>query len=184
MSVGNIMQLGEMIANFFAALLLACILGAIFVLASQPIWPEQAMGRMVILVPPDGVTTGSIKAVTHSQLPDSVEGNLVQPRPQRNAFELGQVRQATRTLGLSTLQSTLLMKRPATLAREAGLDNDTARDPARLPSPPMIGGEGLPQDKYDRRTGVGGGVSARRSTAREAMKSANCVARGPNLFLP
>jgi hypothetical protein len=78
------MQLGEMIANFFAALLLACILGAIFVLASQPIWPEQAMGRMVILVPPDGVTTGSIKAVTHSQLPDSVEGNLVQPRPQRN----------------------------------------------------------------------------------------------------
>jgi hypothetical protein len=75
------MQLGEMIANLFAALLLACVVGAVFFFATQPIWPEHHKGRMMILVPADAITTGSIKATTHPHLPNVIDENLVQPRP-------------------------------------------------------------------------------------------------------
>ncbi|MBZ9761249.1 hypothetical protein LB553_10215 [Mesorhizobium sp. CA8] len=77
------MQLGEIIANLFAALLLACILGAVFLVATQPIWPDHHKGQMVVLPPADAITTGSIKATTHPHLPNAVDGNLVQPRPSR-----------------------------------------------------------------------------------------------------
>lgn len=76
------MQLGEMIANLFAALLFICILAVVLLVSSQPLLPEHHNGKMVILLPPDTITTGSIKTSTHPNLPAQVHGNLVQPRPQ------------------------------------------------------------------------------------------------------
>jgi hypothetical protein len=78
------MQLGEIIANLFAALLLACVLGVVFFFAAQPIWPDHHKGKIVILMPADAITTGSIKATTHPHLPNVVDGNLVRPRPPRH----------------------------------------------------------------------------------------------------
>lgn len=75
------MQLGEMIANLFAALLLICILAIVLFVSSQPLLPEHHKGKMVILLPPDAITTGSIKTSTHPNLPAQVDGNLMQPRP-------------------------------------------------------------------------------------------------------
>ncbi|RWB67669.1 MAG: polymerase [Mesorhizobium sp.] len=76
------MQLGQVIANFFAALLLPCILSVVFLLAGEPLWPEDDKARMVILSQPDA--TASIKAPTHPHLPDSVDIRLVHPRPERS----------------------------------------------------------------------------------------------------
>ena len=78
------MQLGEIIANVFAALLLFFVLAAVIVVANEPLWPEHHKGRMVILIPRDAITTGSVKATAHAHLPNVVDGSLVQPRPQRH----------------------------------------------------------------------------------------------------
>jgi hypothetical protein len=76
-------QLGEMIANVFAALLLMCVLLVVVFVAGHPLWPADNKGKMVILLPPDAITTGSITAPTHLHLPDAIDGDLVQPRPRR-----------------------------------------------------------------------------------------------------
>ncbi|CDX55579.1 conserved exported hypothetical protein [Mesorhizobium plurifarium] len=75
------MQLGHMIANLFAVVLLMCVLATVIVIAGQPIWPDAHKPKMVILLPPDAITTGSIKAPTHTHLPNQVDAGLVQPRP-------------------------------------------------------------------------------------------------------
>ncbi|TGS69014.1 polymerase [Mesorhizobium sp. M3A.F.Ca.ET.201.01.1.1] len=78
------MQLGEIIANFFAALLLLCILSVVFLLAGKPLWPDEGQARMVILLPADAFTTAAIKAPTHLHLPDNIDTRIVQPRPERD----------------------------------------------------------------------------------------------------
>ncbi|TGS71488.1 polymerase [Mesorhizobium sp. M3A.F.Ca.ET.174.01.1.1] len=75
------MQLGEIIANFFAALLMLCVLSMVFLLAGKPLWPEEGKARMVLLLPPDAITTASIKAPTHPHLPESIDAGLLQPKP-------------------------------------------------------------------------------------------------------
>ena len=75
------MQLGEIIANIFAALLVACILAFVFLLAGKPLWPQHE-AKMVILLPPDVMTTSSVKPTrSHTDLPESFDIKLVQPRP-------------------------------------------------------------------------------------------------------
>lgn len=54
------MQLGEIIANVIAALLLMCSLAVAFFVVGKPLWPERE-AKMVVLLPPDAMTTGSIK---------------------------------------------------------------------------------------------------------------------------
>lgn len=77
------MQLGKMIANLFAALLLICILAVVLLVSSQPLLPEHHKGKMVILLPPDTITTGSMKTSTHPNLPAQVDAKLFQQRPPR-----------------------------------------------------------------------------------------------------
>ena len=77
------MNLGEMIANTFAAVLLILLFTIVFVLAGKPLFPRRE-AKMVILMPPDGTTTGSIRAPTHLHLPDTLDLTLVQPRPERD----------------------------------------------------------------------------------------------------
>ncbi|TIQ37205.1 MAG: polymerase [Mesorhizobium sp.] len=74
------MQLGELIANLFAAMLLMCVLAIVFFLFGKPLWQQQD-AKMVIVLPPDAVTTGSVKAPPHPSLPDTIDAGLVQPRP-------------------------------------------------------------------------------------------------------
>ncbi|PBC02372.1 polymerase [Mesorhizobium sp. WSM3860] len=75
------MQLGEIIANMFAALLLMCVVALVFFAGGRPLWPDRE-AKMVILLPPDAMTTGSVKALAHVSLPDAFDIRLVQPRPQ------------------------------------------------------------------------------------------------------
>jgi hypothetical protein len=74
------MRLGVMIANVFTALLLVSILVLVFWLAGKPLFAHRE-AKMVILLPPDAVTTGSLRAPAHLQLPDTLDLRLVQPRP-------------------------------------------------------------------------------------------------------
>jgi len=74
------MRLGEIIAETFAALLLICILAVVFFLGGKPFWPEH-QAKMTILLPPDAMTTGSVKRSTYPNLPDTVDPKLIQPRP-------------------------------------------------------------------------------------------------------
>lgn len=77
------MQLGEIIANLFAALILICALVAMFVMANQPLWPHRD-AKMVILLRPDTIATGAIRAPSHPRLPDEVDAGLIQPRPDQD----------------------------------------------------------------------------------------------------
>ncbi len=75
------MHIGEIIANLFAVVLLLCVIAVAFFAAGKPLWPVRE-ANMVILLPPDAITTGSIRAPTHPHLPDKVDSVIVQPRPQ------------------------------------------------------------------------------------------------------
>jgi hypothetical protein len=74
------MQIGEMIANVFAALLLLGVLAVILFVSTQPLLPEHHKGKMVILVPQGAITTGSLKTSTHPNLPVEIDSNVLQPR--------------------------------------------------------------------------------------------------------
>ncbi|MDX8483218.1 polymerase [Mesorhizobium sp. VK24D] len=54
------MQPGEIIANAFAALLLAVLIAGIFLVFGRPLWPERRAG-MEVLIPVDPATTGSVR---------------------------------------------------------------------------------------------------------------------------
>ncbi|AZO28480.1 MULTISPECIES: polymerase [unclassified Mesorhizobium] len=54
------MQLGSIIANIFAALLLICALAIGFFIFGKPLWPEDR-ARMAIVLPIDTATTASVK---------------------------------------------------------------------------------------------------------------------------
>ena len=74
------MQLGEIIANTFAALLVMGVMAVVFLIAGKPLWPQYE-AKMEILPPTDAMTTGSVKRSTRPKLPEAVDPRLVQPRP-------------------------------------------------------------------------------------------------------
>ncbi|MCA0050200.1 polymerase [Mesorhizobium sp. B283B1A] len=77
------MQIGEIIANLLAAVLLICVIAVIFLVAGKPLWPIRE-AKMVIVLPPDAIATASISAPTHPPLPDRVDTRIVQPRPRQH----------------------------------------------------------------------------------------------------
>ncbi len=75
------MQPGKIIANVFAALLLADLVGAIFLVFGRPLWPVRE-ARMVILLPIDTMATGSVrKASVEPCLPGRFDLKLAPQRP-------------------------------------------------------------------------------------------------------
>ncbi|RUV97090.1 polymerase [Mesorhizobium sp. M1A.F.Ca.IN.022.07.1.1] len=74
------MQLGEIIANLFAAVLLICVVALVFFAGGRPLWPDRE-AKMVILLPPDAMRTGSVRALAHVRLPDAFDTRMVQRRP-------------------------------------------------------------------------------------------------------
>lgn len=76
------MQPGRMIANLFAALLVAGLVGAVFLAFGRPLWPVRE-ARMVILLPPDSMATGSVRrACVEPCLPARFDLKLAPARPQ------------------------------------------------------------------------------------------------------
>ncbi|MEI9411782.1 polymerase [Mesorhizobium sp. Cs1299R1N1] len=74
------MQLGEIIANTLAVLLLVCFLASTFFLFGKPLWPEQH-ARMVIIPAVDRMTTASTAPNGTPVLPDTFDTSLAHPRP-------------------------------------------------------------------------------------------------------
>ncbi|MBZ9857815.1 polymerase [Mesorhizobium sp. CA13] len=75
------MQLGEIIANTFAVLLLICFLAIVFFLFGKPLWPDH-YARMSIILPVDAMTTASVRrAAAHPHLPDTFDMAQARPRP-------------------------------------------------------------------------------------------------------
>ena len=76
------MQPGRMIANLFAALLLAVLIGGAFLLFGRPPWPQRH-ARMIVLLPIDTMATGSVrKACIEPCLPARFDLKLAPARPQ------------------------------------------------------------------------------------------------------
>ncbi|WP_027165796.1 hypothetical protein [Mesorhizobium sp. WSM3224] len=75
------MQPGKTIANLFAALLLASLVGGVFFVFGRPLWPERR-ARMVILLPIDTIATGSVRKACLAQcLPARFDLKLAPARP-------------------------------------------------------------------------------------------------------
>lgn len=74
-------QPGRIIANLFAALLLAGLVGGVFLVFGRPLLPQRE-ARMVILLPIDTMATGSVrKACIESCLPVRFDLKLAPARP-------------------------------------------------------------------------------------------------------
>ncbi|AZO15482.1 polymerase [Mesorhizobium sp. M2A.F.Ca.ET.043.05.1.1] len=75
------MQPGNTIANLIAALLLALMIGGVFLLFGRPLWPQRH-ARMIVLLPIDTMTTGSVrKACVEPCLPARFDLKLAPARP-------------------------------------------------------------------------------------------------------
>ncbi|MBZ9799304.1 polymerase [Mesorhizobium sp. ES1-4] len=74
------MQLGEIIANILATLLLVCFLASTFFLFGRPFWPERH-ARMVIIMPVDTTTTAATGRSGTPLLPDTFDTSLAHQRP-------------------------------------------------------------------------------------------------------
>jgi len=75
------MQPGEIIANTFAALLLAALVTGIFLLFGRPLWPVHE-AQMVILPPVEPAPTGSVrKDCFEPCLPSRFDLKRAPPRP-------------------------------------------------------------------------------------------------------
>lgn len=75
-------QPGNMIANLFAALLLAVLIGGVFLLFGRPLWPRRD-AQMLVLVPIDSMVTGSVRrACVEPCLPARFDLKLAPARPQ------------------------------------------------------------------------------------------------------
>ncbi|PBB24101.1 MULTISPECIES: polymerase [unclassified Mesorhizobium] len=73
------MQIGEIIANLFATVLLLGLLAIMFFVSGKQLLPERT-ARMVIVLPVDAIKTAAFKN-THLNLPSSFNVGVVQPRP-------------------------------------------------------------------------------------------------------
>ncbi|MER8978475.1 MULTISPECIES: hypothetical protein [unclassified Mesorhizobium] len=76
------MQLGQIIANAFAAGLVAVLIAVAFLIFGKPLWPERNV-RMVIIPPVHRMTTTAIHN-TGPDLPTKFDLNIVRPRPLTN----------------------------------------------------------------------------------------------------
>jgi hypothetical protein len=75
------MRPGEMIANLFAALLLAGLVGGVVLVFGKPLWPGRP-AQMVILPPIDTIATGTVrKACLDPCLPARFDLKLAPARP-------------------------------------------------------------------------------------------------------
>ncbi|RWD68561.1 polymerase [Mesorhizobium sp.] len=75
------MQPGNTLANLIAALLLALMIGGVFLLFGRPLWPQRH-ARMTVLLPIDTMTTGSVrKACVQPCLPARFDLKLAPARP-------------------------------------------------------------------------------------------------------
>ena len=75
------MQPGKIIANLFATLLFAGLVGGVFLLFGRPLWP-QSHAQMVVLLPIDTIATGSVrKACVEPCLPARFDLKLAPVRP-------------------------------------------------------------------------------------------------------
>lgn len=74
-------QPGRMIANLFAALLLALLIGGVFLLFGRPLWPQRD-AQMIVFLPIDTMATGSVrKACVEPCLPARFDLKLAPVRP-------------------------------------------------------------------------------------------------------
>ncbi|WP_246672389.1 hypothetical protein [Mesorhizobium sp. B3-1-6] len=74
-------QPGNVIANLFAALLLAGLIGGVFLLFGRPLWPQRH-AQMVVLLPIDTMATRSVrKACAEPCLPARFDLKLAPVRP-------------------------------------------------------------------------------------------------------
>ena len=72
---------GNIIANLFAALLLAGFVVGVFLLVGRPLWPQRH-AQMVVLLPIDAMATGSVrKAYVEPWLPARFDLKLAPVRP-------------------------------------------------------------------------------------------------------
>jgi hypothetical protein len=75
-------QPGNMIANLLAALLLALMIGGVFLLFGRPLWPQRD-AQMIVLLPIDTMATGSVRrACVEPCLPARFDLKLAPARPQ------------------------------------------------------------------------------------------------------
>ncbi|MDX8436959.1 polymerase [Mesorhizobium abyssinicae] len=74
------MRLGDIIAEMFTALVVVSVVAVLFFLSGKRFWPDH-QARMVIVLSPDAMTTASIKSSVRPHLPDTVDAELLRPRP-------------------------------------------------------------------------------------------------------
>lgn len=72
------MQLGEIIANAFAAWLVIVLVAVVFLILGAPLWPERKV-RMVIIPPSHRITTAAINKAGPN-LPAKFDLSVVRPR--------------------------------------------------------------------------------------------------------
>ncbi|MER8864833.1 polymerase [Mesorhizobium sp. M0751] len=77
------MRYGEIFANVTALMLLALMIGGVFVLFGEPLWPRH-YARMVLVTDIDAMTTASVRTSCSSTpcLPDTVDRIMLTARPQ------------------------------------------------------------------------------------------------------
>ncbi|MBZ9849264.1 polymerase [Mesorhizobium sp. CA14] len=75
------MQPGKIIANLFATLLFAGLVGSVFLLFGRPLWPQRH-AQMVVRLPIDMMATGSVRrACVEPCLPARFDLKLAPVRP-------------------------------------------------------------------------------------------------------
>ncbi|MER8579588.1 polymerase [Mesorhizobium sp. M1423] len=77
------MRYGEIFANATALLLVALMVGGIFILFGEPLWPRH-YARMVLVTDIDAMTTASVRTSCAPTpcLPDTVDQTMLTPRPE------------------------------------------------------------------------------------------------------
>ncbi|MER9130362.1 polymerase [Mesorhizobium sp. M0768] len=77
------MRYGEIFANVTALMLLALMIGGVFVLFGEPLWPRH-YARMVLVTDIDAMTTASVRTTCLPSpcLPDTINHTVLTPRPE------------------------------------------------------------------------------------------------------
>ncbi len=76
------MQLGDIIANVFAAVLAGCVLVIVFLVAGRPLFPGR-QARMVIILPADQDATAAI-STSRPLLPATFDLAVAPHRPAKH----------------------------------------------------------------------------------------------------
>ncbi|MER9596757.1 polymerase [Mesorhizobium sp. M0244] len=77
------MRYGEIFANATALLLLGLMIGGIFVLFGEPLWPRH-YARMVLVTNIDAMATASVRTSCAPSpcLPNTIDQTMLAPRPE------------------------------------------------------------------------------------------------------